>query len=79
MCVQIYGVPEEGSWLIVALRVMYWIYVAIAFITAVVQYLDLFAAPAQRLTIQGMVPAWILPIYPSCVYLTHCPSPTNGS
>jgi tellurite resistance protein TehA-like permease len=46
------------------MRVTLWLYVALAFISAVLQYLHLFSAPARRLTIQSMTPAWILPIFP---------------
>ena len=46
------------------MRVTLWLYVSLAFISAVLQYLHLFSAPAKRLTIQSMTPAWILPIFP---------------
>jgi len=46
------------------MRVTLWLYLALAFISAVLQYLHLFTAPARRLTIQSMTPAWILPIFP---------------
>jgi tellurite resistance protein TehA-like permease len=42
--------------------VLFWIYVALAFLSAVFQYLFLFAGP--RLTVQSMTPAWILPVFP---------------
>jgi tellurite resistance protein TehA-like permease len=45
------------------MRVMFWIYMAIAFISSCLQYLSLFHAPAKRLTIQSMTPAWILPTF----------------
>ena len=46
------------------MRVLFWIYIGISFITSSLQYLHLFTAPPTRLTIQGMTPAWILPIFP---------------
>jgi tellurite resistance protein TehA-like permease len=46
------------------MRVTFWLYVALAFTSAVLQYLHLFSAPVKRLTIQSMTPAWILPIFP---------------
>lgn len=46
------------------MRVLFWIYIVIAFISSALQYLHLFTAPAKRLTIQGMTPAWILPVFP---------------
>ena len=59
---QSYGVPSAGPWLPIALRVLFWIYVACTFPVAVIQYSYLFMA--KRLTVQSMTPAWILPIFP---------------
>ncbi|KAK4609908.1 Malic acid transport protein [Fulvia fulva] len=61
-CMQIYGGPSTGPWLTVVVRVLFWIYVAATFTTAVSQYLVLFSA--KRLTIQSMTPGWVLPIFP---------------
>ena len=61
--IQRYGVPDTGSWLLVVMRVLFWTYVACAFLSAVLQYQLLFTAP-KHLTIQSMTPAWILPIFP---------------
>ena len=63
-CTQYYGAQHCGPWFDVAMRICFWIYVALGFIAAVLQYLYLFAAPAERLTIQSMTPAWILPVFP---------------
>ena len=63
-CAQAYGAPHCGPWIAVAMRLLFWIYFALCFISAVAQYLYLFTAPATRLTIQSMTPAWILPIFP---------------
>ena len=63
-CAQIYGSPYCGPWFPTAMRVTLWLYIALAFISAVLQYLHLFSAPVKRLTIQSMTPAWILPIFP---------------
>ncbi|KAB8293733.1 hypothetical protein EYC80_009218 [Monilinia laxa] len=60
--VQEYGGPHCGSWLPATLRVFFWIYVALTFTVAVVQYSYLFNAKQQ--TLQTMTPAWILPIFP---------------
>ncbi len=46
------------------MRVCFWVYVAVAFSLAVLQYLSLFNAHPSRLTVQSMTPAWILPIFP---------------
>ena len=60
---QIYGVPRCGHWLVVALRIIFWIYAACTFIVAVGQYFFLFTG--KPLTIQSMTPAWILPVFPA--------------
>jgi len=62
-CIQVYGVPSCGPWLVVTVRVLFWMYVAGTFIVAVLQYWRLFTAP-QRLTIQSMTPAWICKLCP---------------
>jgi tellurite resistance protein TehA-like permease len=62
---QLFGVPATGDWLVVALRVCFWLYLAVTFILATVQYLYLFTAPPQRLTVQSMTPSWLLPIFPA--------------
>ncbi|KAL8742257.1 MAG: hypothetical protein Q9190_005234 [Brigantiaea leucoxantha] len=59
---QHYGVPSTGPWLPIAVRIIYWIYVASTFLVAVFQYFYLFTA--KQLTVQSMTPAWILPIFP---------------
>ncbi|KAF7194067.1 Malic acid transport protein [Pseudocercospora fuligena] len=61
---QEYGGPSVGGWLEEAMRVLFWIYAALTFIVAVVQYTYLFTAPPNRLTIQSMTPGWILPTFP---------------
>ncbi|KAF2773954.1 hypothetical protein EJ03DRAFT_304597 [Teratosphaeria nubilosa] len=61
--VQTYGVPACGPWLIVVMRVLFWIYVAVTFVSAVWQYWYLFTAP-ERLTLHSMTPAWLLPTFP---------------
>ncbi|ATZ58132.1 hypothetical protein BCIN_16g00030 [Botrytis cinerea B05.10] len=73
---QLYGVPRCGQWLITTLRVIFWIYTALAFFCAVGQYCYLFAAKQQ--TLQSMTPAWILPIFPVMLCGTLA-SVTTGS
>ena len=61
----IYGVPatsRSGPWLVTTYTVLFWLYVGASFLTAVAQYYYLFSRP--QFTIQGMVPSWILPIFP---------------
>lgn len=57
-----YGIPATGHWLVTAYIVLFWVYFAATFVTAVAQYYYLFSRP--QYTIQGMVPSWILPIFP---------------
>lgn len=60
---QKYGVPHvSGDWLIVVVRILFWIYLAITFVVAVVQYLQLFLG--SELPVASMTPGWILPIFP---------------
>jgi tellurite resistance protein TehA-like permease len=46
-------------------RVAFWIYLACVFLLATGQYTFLFTAPPNRLTVQSMTPAWLLPIFPA--------------
>lgn len=64
-CIQAYAVPVCGPWLIVVQRIAFWIYLACVFMLATGQYTYLFAAPPNRLTVQSMTPAWLLPIFPA--------------
>lgn len=60
-----YGVPDAGPWLVSALRVLFWIYVACALVVAVFQYHVIFEV--EKLSLSDAVPAWILPAYPFLV------------
>lgn len=64
-CMQAYGVPNTGPWLIKALLVLFWIYCAVVLVVAIGQYFVLFQE--ERLKITDAVPAWIFPIYPLLV------------
>lgn len=57
-----YGIPECGPWLVVAYRVLFWIYFACTFLVAAGQYSLLFTL--KTLKIEDMSPAWDLPIFP---------------
>jgi C4-dicarboxylate transporter/malic acid transport protein len=59
---KIYGVPHTGPWLIVTLRILFWIYCACTMLVAICQYWYLFTN--QTLLVKSMTPAWILPIFP---------------
>ncbi|CRK11656.1 hypothetical protein BN1723_014281 [Verticillium longisporum] len=58
----VYGVPDSGPWLVSALRVVFWIYMACALIVAVFEYHVIFEV--EKLALSDAVPAWILPAYP---------------
>lgn len=58
-----YGAPHVGAWLPVVLRVLFWIYCACTLLVAIFQYQWLFTA--KQLTVQSMVPSWILPVFPA--------------
>ena len=62
---QLYGVPACGPWLVKALELCFWLYGGMIILVAVFEYHVLFHS--ERLDISGMVPAWILPIYPLLV------------
>ncbi|KAJ7719497.1 voltage-dependent anion channel [Mycena metata] len=57
-----YGIPTGGAWLIVAYRILFWIYYVVSSIAAVGLYFLLFTSPALKLS--DMTPAWDLPIFP---------------
>lgn len=58
----IYGIPRTGAWLVVVVRVLFWVYTACTFLVAVGQYFFLFTG--KPLTLQSFMPAWILPVFP---------------
>ncbi|KAF2770870.1 hypothetical protein EJ03DRAFT_388638 [Teratosphaeria nubilosa] len=57
-CMELYGAPGTGPWLIKTLQVVYWIYVGIVLVVAIFQYFFYF--PNQRLPVAGAMPAWIV-------------------
>lgn len=59
---QVYGVPSTGPWLVVAVRVFFWMYTALTYLVAVVQYWHLFTG--RPTTLQSFTTAWIVPIFP---------------
>ena len=64
-CMQSYGVPSTGPWLVSALRVLFWMYCGIVLLVAIFQYYVLFQE--ERLNVADAMPAWIFPIYPLLV------------
>lgn len=63
--IEIYGHQYCGRWLTKTLEVCFWTYAAIVFCVGIFQYYTLFLE--ERLQVNGMMPAWILPIYPFLV------------
>lgn len=61
ICMQRYGVPNAGPWLVVTVRVLFWIYAACTTINATVHQLVLFTK--ARLRVHQMNPAWFLLIF----------------
>jgi C4-dicarboxylate transporter/malic acid transport protein len=53
---------HTGDWMATFLQVLFWIYFAVTFCLAVIQYVILFTGKPH--TIQSMTPAWILPVFP---------------
>lgn len=64
-CVQQYGVPACGPWLVKALEVCFWTYAGFALLVVVFQYHVLF--DTVNLPVKDAMPAWILPAYPFLV------------
>ncbi|THV65803.1 malic acid transporter [Aureobasidium pullulans] len=64
-CTQLYGVPNTGPWLVKALEILFWMYVAAVLIVGIGQYYVLFQL--ERLKVNNAMPAWIFPIYPLLV------------
>lgn len=61
ICMQRFGVPHTGPWLVVAIRVLFWIYAAVTFISTVLQFVTVFARnPSKAIE---MNPAWFLMVY----------------
>lgn len=77
--IQQYGVPHTGYWLVVTLRVLFWLYAALTLCIATGQYYFLFTG--KPLTVQNMTPQWILPIFPImlCGTLASLISPSQPS
>ncbi|OAL37247.1 hypothetical protein AYO20_03423 [Fonsecaea nubica] len=54
-----------GEWLDTAIKICFWVYCGLTLVFAILQYDLLFVT--QRIGIQEMSPAWILPMYPLIV------------
>ncbi|KAJ4374879.1 hypothetical protein N0V83_001957 [Neocucurbitaria cava] len=61
-CIEQYGVPSSGPWLIKTLEVLFWSYAGIVMLVAVFQYHVIF--DQEELPVTDAMPAWILPVYP---------------
>ncbi|CAI6303458.1 unnamed protein product [Periconia digitata] len=64
-CIQLYGVPSTGPWLVKTLEVCFWGYAALVMLVAVFQYHVIF--DLENLPVIEAMPAWILPVYPFLV------------
>ncbi|PVH95760.1 hypothetical protein DM02DRAFT_731654 [Periconia macrospinosa] len=64
-CIQLYGVPSTGPWLVKALEVCFWGYSGLVLLVAVFQYHIIF--DLEKLPVFEAMPAWILPVYPFLV------------
>jgi C4-dicarboxylate transporter/malic acid transport protein len=64
-CIQQYGIPACGSWLVKVMEVLFWLYAASALLVAIFQYLTLFVA--EKTPVSSAVPAWVFPVYPLLV------------
>lgn len=64
-CVQLYGVPSCGPWLVKALEILFWIYCAMVLLVAILQ--NYFFFQDERLQVKDAMPAWIFPVYPLIV------------
>ncbi|KAL0257582.1 hypothetical protein SLS55_008396 [Diplodia seriata] len=64
---QIYGQPHAASWLPAALRVVFWLYTALALLVAILLYLTLFTTPRVHATCTpaAAAPNWVLPVFPA--------------
>lgn len=58
-----YGIPHCGPWLLVALRVAFWVYTFCATMMAIFYYHVLFSV--QKLDIKNVLPGWVLPMFPA--------------
>jgi tellurite resistance protein TehA-like permease len=64
-CIQQYGTPACGPWLVKTLEVLFWLYVGCVVLVAIFQYHVIF--DQEQLPVTEMMPAWILPLYPFLV------------
>lgn len=61
ICIQRFGVPKGGPWLIVLVRILFWIYAAVVTLNATVHMLFIFTKTNIRT--HEMNPAWFLLIF----------------
>lgn len=57
-----YGHPGKGTNLASALKVVFWIYVAISYFIGITMYVLIFTG--QNIMASNMTPSWMLPIFP---------------
>ena len=80
-CMQQYGVPSCGPWLVTALKILFWIYAACALLVAIFQYCTLFVE--EKIPVSSAMPALVFPVYPFLVIgplaATMLPSQPQGA
>lgn len=64
-CIEQYGVPSTGPWLLKALEILYWMFAGVVMLVAIFQYHVIF--DREQLPVTEAMPAWILPVYPFLV------------
>ncbi|KAH7627038.1 voltage-dependent anion channel-domain-containing protein [Sordaria sp. MPI-SDFR-AT-0083] len=57
-----YGIPNTGSWLVKAMEIIFWIYLALSFVISAFLYLLLWSTTV--FPIHTMTPVWVFPAYP---------------
>jgi len=61
ICMQEYGVPHAGPWLIVVMRVLFWIYAAVVILSTSIQFVVVFEhVPVKAIE---MSPAWFIMVF----------------
>jgi tellurite resistance protein TehA-like permease len=61
-CIDLFGAPVCGPWLMTALQAAYWIFAAVVMLVAVFQYHVIF--DLNQIPVTHALPSWILPVYP---------------
>lgn len=63
--IEVYGVPHCGPWLVVVVRVVFWIYAACSILFSTLSYYLLMTRTSSHLKLETMTPTWLLPVFAS--------------